>query len=261
MQMVPTVLIVDDESSFVTSLALALGREGYRVLSAGDGASGLAIWLRERPDVVLLDLMLPRMHGLDVCRAIRAADGPQPGVIMVTAKDSDIEAVVGLESGADDYVAKPFNLSLLLARVRALLRRSRRQEPNDPPGATADPDRAGLEPDAGPPAAAAVRYIQLDRLRIDPAAYEAAWDGHQLDLSPRLFGLLRYLAANAGRVISRDELLNEVWGYEYAGQTRTVDVHVHWLREALSAAGAADLILTVRGVGYKLAAHGGEGRQ
>lgn len=257
---VPTVLVVDDEPSFVSSLGLALRREGYRVLSAGDGAAGLEMALHQRPDVVLLDLMLPGMHGLEVCRAIRAASGPQPGVIMVTAKDEDIDAVVGLESGADDYVAKPFHLGLLLARVRALLRRQRRLElaaaASSPPAAPA----GALLPGAVPPAPAMPPPLVVGRLTIDSAAYEAAWNGRPLDLSPRLFMLLRYLAANAGRVICRDELLNQVWGFEFAGQTRTVDVHVHSLREVLAAAGAGELILTVRGVGYKLAAAGGEGR-
>ena len=234
------VLLVDDEDSFVSSLTHALGREGYRVLTAADGPAGLEIALREQPEVVLLDLMLPGMHGLDVCRAVREADIPQPGIIMVTAKGTDFDAVVGLESGADDYIAKPFNLNLLLARIRALLRRHRR-------GAAGS---AAQVPSAA--------RVIIGELAIDPDAYEAYWGDHALDLSPRLFELLLYLGRNLGRVLTRDELLNEVWGYDYAGQTRTVDVHVHWLREMLAAAGArGEMIQTVRGVGYKMVALAG----
>lgn len=240
----PTILVVDDEESFVTSLAHALKREGYRVLTAGTGPAGLELALGERPDVVLLDLMLPGMPGLEVCRAIRAGGGSkQPGIIMVTAKTSDVDAVVGLESGADDYVAKPFNLSLLLARIRALLRRNLHRR--DPAAAAAEdaPDHDRL---------------QLGELVVDEGAYVASWAGRPLDLSPRLFALLLYMARRPGRVVTRDDLLNEVWGYDYAGQTRTVDVHVHWLRELLEAAGAgSQLIQTIRGVGYKLVPPGG----
>lgn len=233
----PSVLVVDDEESFVSSLTHALAREGYRTLAAYDGREALDVALHEKPDVVLLDLMLPGMHGLEVCRALRAAPGPQPGVIMVTAKGTDFDAVVGLESGADDYIAKPFNLNLLLARVRALLRRR---------------NRDSEQPARGHEAPAAERLV-LGDLVILPEAYEAHWGEEQLDLSPRLFELLLYFARNVGRVLTRDELLNEVWGYDYAGQTRTVDVHVHWLRELLTAAGdQAGMIGTIRGVGYKM---------
>lgn len=240
----PTILVVDDEESFVTSLAHALKREGYRVLTAGTGPTGLELALEEQPDVVLLDLMLPGMPGLEVCRAIRAVGGPdQPGIIMVTAKSSDVDAVVGLESGADDYVAKPFNLSLLLARIRALLRRNPHRR-----------DQAAAALAGGPD----FERLQLGELLVDEGAYVASWAGRPLDLSPRLFALLLYLARRPGRVVTRDDLLNDVWGYDYAGQTRTVDVHVHWLRELLDAAGASSqLIQTVRGVGYKLVPPGG----
>lgn len=235
-----TVLVVDDEESFVSSLRYSLARDGYRVLTAFDGPTALEIALRERPDVILLDLMLPGMHGLEVCRAVRAANLPaQPGVIMVTAKGSDFDAVVGLESGADDYIAKPFNLNLLLARVRSLLRRQQRSDGGKGDGNATD---SGDE-------------LVVDRLRVRPAAYEADWEGQPLRLAPRLFELLLHLTRNIGRVVTRDELLDKVWGYDYIGQTRTVDVHVHWLREVLAEVGAPDtLIQTVRGVGYKMVA-------
>jgi two-component system alkaline phosphatase synthesis response regulator PhoP len=243
----PVVLVVDDEESFVSSLRHTLSREGYRVLTAFDGPGALEIALREQPDVILLDLMLPGIHGLEVCRAIRSAPLKlQPGVIMVTAKSTDFDAVVGLESGADDYIAKPFNLNLLLARIRALMRRHRRVDDASGNGHPAEPAELTVGP-----------------LHLRPAAYEAAWDHHPLALSPRLFELLLHLARNVGRVVTRDELLNEVWGYDYAGQTRTVDVHVHWLRELLATAGdAGEMIQTVRGVGYKMVppAQGGKGR-
>ncbi len=233
----PKILVVDDEESFVLSLNHALSREGYRPLAAYDGPAALEMAVREHPDVILLDLMLPGMHGLEVCRALRAAPIPQPGVIMVTAKDTDLDAVVGLESGADDYVAKPFNLDVLLARVRALLRRRRREAAANGPREKAQAEDS----------------ITVGGLTVCPEGYEATYRGVQLDLSPRLFGLLLHLARNVGRVLTRDELLNDVWGYEYAGQTRTVDVHVHWLRELLVAAGGCpETIQTVRGVGYKM---------
>lgn len=243
----PVILVVDDEESFVAPLAHTLTREGYRVLIAYDGLAALDLVEREQPDVVLLDLMLPGMSGLQVCRAIRGLAIPQPGVVMVTAKGADVEAVVGLESGADDYVAKPFNLSLLLARVRALLRRI---QPGEPPAAAVQlPEAAGSTPQVtqnAPP-------IALGDLVIAPDAYEARWRGRSLGLSPRPFELLLYLARNAGRVIGRDELLDEVWDRDYDGEVRTVDVHIHWLREQLATAGCEETILqTVRGVGYKL---------
>jgi len=249
----PTVLVVDDEESYVASLSLALRREGYRVLSASDGPSGLEVALSERPAVVLLDLMLPGLPGLDVCRAIRDGGPPQPGIIMVTAKGTDFEAVVGLESGADDYVAKPFNLNLLLARIRALVRRERRKHAA-PSGAP--PEQVPPSAQAGVAAShAGPGLIVLGDLVIDLEAYEVHYRGQGIDLSPRLFELLVHLVRQAGKVATRDQLLNELWGYDYAGQTRTVDVHVHWLRELLAEAGVPQgIIHTVRGVGYKLVA-------
>jgi two-component system alkaline phosphatase synthesis response regulator PhoP len=247
----PAVLVVDDEESFVAPLAHTLAREGYRVLTAHDGPAALDLVAREQPDVVLLDLMLPGLSGLQVCRSIRKLNIPQPGVIMVTAKGTDVDAVVGLESGADDYVAKPFSLSLLLARVRALLRRIQPMELRD---SAAPLEVAGIAHSEPP--------LVLGSLVIEPDAYEAKFKGRPLGLSPRPFELLLYLARNAGRVIGRDELLDEVWGRDYDGEVRTVDVHIHWLREQLAAAGCKHNILqTVRGVGYKLAPPAGTPQQ
>lgn len=231
----PSILVVDDERSFVASLEHALRREGYRVSKAFDGPSALATFTREKPDVVLLDLMLPGTSGLEVCRSIRQSQEPQPGIIMVTAKDTDMDAVIGLESGADDYVTKPFNLGILLARIRALLRRQKRAS------------QGGRN----------MRRLVLGDIEIDTASYELTCKGNHIDLSPRLFGLLQYLAENQGQVVTRDELLNRIWGYEYAGETRTVDVHIHWLREHLNSAGCTSVaVQTIRGVGYKLVVTG-----
>ena len=231
----PSILVVDDEESFVASLVHALSREGYKVYSASDGPTALSRATTKRPDVILLDLMLPGMSGLSVCRAIREQPDYQPGIIMVTAKDTDVDEVVGLESGADDYVTKPFNLSLLLARIRALLRRQKREQSPQP------------KPE----------HIVLGDLEILPGAYEAYCNHTAIDLSPRLFAILLHLAQRLGQVCTRDELLNQVWGYDYAGETRTVDVHVHWLREHLERAGCTRVeIQTVRGVGYKLVMQG-----
>lgn len=260
----PVVLVVDDEQGFVAPLAHTLSREGYRVLTAHDGLAALDLVRQECPDVVLLDLMLPGLAGLQVCRAIRTLDIPQPGVIMVTAKSADVDTVVGLESGADDYVAKPFNLSLLLARIRALLRRIQRPAgagqprewgpgapagpgvPGGGPGGSVTPHTAGQAAEDGP-------MVVLGGLEIDPDAYEARWEGRPVNLSPRPFELLLYLARHHGRVLGRDQLLDEVWGPDYDGEVRTVDVHIHWLRAVLAGAGCKDnIIQTVRGVGYKL---------
>jgi len=208
----------------VASLSYILSREGYDVSVAYDGERALEMAVSEHPDLVLLDVMLPGQSGFEVCREIKAR--VRAAVIMLTARDGDMDMVVGLEAGADDYVAKPFNLSVLLARVRAVLRR-----------------QAGSEEDA----------VRVGPLVLIPGSYTAQWNQVPLDLTPRLFQLLLLLAERPGKVLSRDEILDRVWGYEYLGQTRTVDVHIHWLREALvQASAAADTIQTVRGIGYRL---------
>ncbi len=222
-----SVLVVEDDDAIRFSLTAALRREGFSVTGTAEGEEALQLLESVRPDLVLLDLVLPDLSGLDVCRLIRRVS--QVPIIMVTARDAEGDVVSGLELGADDYVTKPFSLSVLMARVRANLRRGA-QEAGAPGSDTSS--------------------VQVGTLEIDPESHLATAAGRQLELTPRLFQLLLYLARNAGRVCRRDELLDRVWGYDFLGETRTLDVHVHWLRERLA---ATDLVLeTVRGIGYRL---------
>jgi DNA-binding response OmpR family regulator len=224
-----TILIVDDEKTLRETVAHLLEREGYRVVSAGDGREALEVFRAERPDVVLLDLMLPELSGMEVCRILRhESDVP---ILMLTARSSEIDKVVGLEVGADDYVTKPFSLPELLARVRALLRR--RENALLP----ATPDRP----------------VDLGRVQVDLRGHRLLRDGRPVPIKPKAFELLAFLLAHRGQVFSREQLLERVWGYHYAGETRTVDVHVHWLRAAIEKDPARpELLETVRGVGYVL---------
>ncbi len=219
-----TILIADDEASIRQLAQLYLEREGYRVLTAVDGARALAAVQREPPDLLILDLMMPEMDGWEVCRRVRAeSDLP---ILMLTARDEDIDKIVGLEMGADDYLTKPFNPRELVARVRAILRRAGSGKP------TTDRPR------------------QLGRVTIDPASREVSVDGAPIALRAREFDLLLTLADHINQVLSRDQLLDLAWGYEYHGQTRTVDVHVAHLRDRLANSGVE--IETVWGRGYKL---------
>ena len=223
-----TILVVEDEENIRFSLTAGLKREGYCVLAAAHGEEALDLFANHHVDAVLLDLMLPDMSGLDVCRLIRKSS--QVPIIMVTARDAETDVIVGLEMGADDYVTKPFSLNVLLARIRANMRRIRVQETED-------------------------EILQVGSVTLDPASYRAMAGETSLDLTPRLFHLLLFMAQQIGKVCSRDQLLNAVWGYDYVGETRTVDVHMHWLREKLQEP-APDLQLeTVRGVGYRLVVH------
>jgi two-component system response regulator MtrA len=221
------ILVVEDDASIREITALGLRGAGFQVDTAADGAEGLDRWRRERPDLVLLDVMLPRLDGLEVLRAIRR-ESTTP-VVMLTARADTIDVVVGLESGADDYVRKPFELPELVARVRAALRRR---------GADADDAPDGL--------------IRLGQLRIDPAGRTVARDGTAIELTRTEFDLLVELARHAGQVVARDQLLDRVWGYDYLGDSRLVDVAIGRLRAKVEADPAEpQLILTVRGVGYK----------
>ncbi len=228
--MARTILVVDDEQTLRETLVDALEADGYRVVAAADGREALTRFRAERPDLVLLDLMLPELSGIEVCRIIRAeSDVP---IIMLTAKDSEVDKVVGLELGADDYVTKPFSLRELAARVRALLRRSEQV-------ATA----AG---EGGVPAT-----VDLGSVQVDLAGHRLLRDGQQLPIKPKAFELLAFLLRHPGQVFTRDQLLEQVWGYDYAGETRTVDVHVHWLRSQIEDdPGRPAYLHTVRGVGY-----------
>ena len=223
-----TVLVVDDEPTVLETLSSSLGREGYRVLTAADGAAGLAAFRANQPDVLVLDLMLPELSGVELCRIIRR-ESPVP-ILMLTAKDSEVDKVVGLEIGADDYVTKPFSLRELHARIAALLRRTEQQQ-------------AGVLP----------ALVDLGRVRVDVAGHRLLRDGTAVPIKPKAFDLLAFLLRHPGQVFSRDQLLQQVWGYDYAGESRTVDVHVHWLRQQIETDPAAPVVIeTVRGIGYVL---------
>ena len=222
------ILVVDDEPPIVDVLAYNLKRYNYEVLVARDGEEALALARRELPDLIVLDLMLPRLDGLEVCRALRRErDVP---IIMLTARDEEVDRVVGLELGADDYVIKPFSVRELMARIKNVLR------------------RVAPRPDQSASAA-----IHAGALTVDPARHEAHWAGAALDLTALEFDLLHTLALHAGQVLSREQLLEQVWGYDYYGDLRVVDAAVKRLRAKLRvAAPQAEIITTVRGVGYKL---------
>jgi two-component system alkaline phosphatase synthesis response regulator PhoP len=236
------ILVVDDESILVETMTYNLEQAGYSVTTASDGISALEAARCEKPDLIILDIMLPEMDGLEVCRQLRreSTTATTP-IMMLTAKLDEIDKVVGLEVGADDYVTKPFGRRELLARVRALLRRADYPSTNDGHGAqesASEIPRTGRELVAGP-------------LRIDLAGRRVYCRGQEWELQPKQFDLLAYLVRNRGTVLTRDQLLHNVWGYDYAGDTRTVDVHIRWLREKLEEDPAnPQLIQTVRGVGY-----------
>ena len=226
--MARSILVVDDELTLRETLAEGLEEEGFVVFQAADGREAVEAFRRHHPDLILLDLMLPELSGTEVCRIIRAESGVP--ILMLTAKSAEIDKVVGLELGADDYVTKPFSFRELLARVRALLRRSEAQA-------------QAAEPET----------IELGAVKIDLAGRRLLRDGETLPVKPKAFDLLVFLVRNAGHVFTRDQLLEHVWGYDYAGETRTVDVHVHWLRAQIESDPAVPVYLeTVRGVGYVL---------
>ncbi len=232
--MVKKVLVVDDERVLAETIGYNLRREGYAAVAAYDGQEALQAARREKPDAVILDVMLPKLDGFEVCRALRReTDVP---ILMLTAREGEIDKVLGLELGADDYLTKPFSMRELLARVKALLRRS---------------ERAGVGGDEGG-TLETVRPLEAGPLHIDPAQHRATWDGRPLDLKPKEFDLLLFLARNRGTVLSRDVLLERVWGYDYPIDTRTIDVHMRWLREKIEAdPGRPVHLQTVRGLGYR----------
>ncbi len=237
------ILVVDDEDVLVETLAYNLEQAGYRVVTATDGGSALDAARTELPDLIILDIMLPGMDGLEVCRQLRRENSTATTpIVMLTAKGDEIDKVVGLEIGADDYMTKPFGRRELLARIRALLRRAdypgQGSEDHHNQDTSSEQRPAGRELVAGP-------------LRIDLAGRRVNCRGQDMELQPKQFELLTYLVRNRGTVLTRDQLLHNVWGYDYAGDTRTVDVHVRWLREKLEEDPAnPKLIQTVRGVGY-----------
>ena len=224
-----TVLLVEDEHSFVEALTVGLKREGFRVQVARDGAEALDLFDAVRPDLVLLDVMLPKVSGIDVCRELRRRS--QVPIIMVTAKTAEIDAVVGLEVGADDYVTKPFRLRELIARVRAALRRV-------PVDDDDDPDRPEV--------------LEIGDIRLDAGRHEVFVRGASVALPLKEFELLELLMANAGRVLTRDVLIDRIWGPNYFGDTKTLDVHIKRLRAKLESDSTRPTrIVTVRGVGYR----------
>ncbi|SFI28988.1 response regulator transcription factor [Selenomonas caprae] len=222
------VLAVDDEQSIRELLAFQLQKHGYEALMAEDGQEALA--KAEGMDLILLDLMLPGLDGLEVCRRLKADKRTaRIPIIMLTAKAEEIDKVLGLELGADDYVVKPFSVRELMARVKAVLRRSSQEGPQE-------------------------ETLQIDCLRLDFSSYQAWLAGEELVLTPKEFELLKLLVTSPGRAFSRDELLERIWGYEYYGDTRTVDVHIRHLRAKLGERpGLSERIETVRGVGYRFA--------
>ncbi len=226
-----TIIVVEDDRALADVLSYNLTREGYQVLTASDGVRALELARERRPDLVLLDIMLPGMSGLEVCRVLRKET--RVPILMLTAKDSEIDKVVGLEIGADDYVTKPFSMRELMARVRALIRRA---EITEPPSV----------PEAEP-------IVTFAGVVIDAARRRVTLAGSLLNLTPKEFDLLTFLARNKGIVFSREQLLEKVWGYDYPGDTRTVDVHIRWLREKIEADPKRPAhLVTIRGVGYKL---------
>lgn len=221
-----TILIVDDETPIVDMLKFNLQKAGYKTVAAYDGKTGLELAQTKNPDLILLDVMLPKMDGFEVCRKIRESDKSVP-ILMLTAREEEIDKVFGLESGADDYITKPFSVRELMARIKANLRR----------GAGDGSGGDGI--------------INIDTLEINSGLYEVKKDGKPIELTLREFELLKFLAGQPGRIFSREMLLEKVWGYEYFGDVRTVDVTVRRLREKIEDNPAApDRIMTKRGVGY-----------
>jgi two-component system OmpR family response regulator len=229
MTMTNSILIVEDDKTLRDVLQYNFAKEGYRVLTAEDGLKALETARREHPDIIVLDVMLPQMSGFEVCRELRKETSTP--ILMLTARDEEVDRIVGLDIGADDYMSKPFSLRELLARVRALLRRSNITE-NHP---------------------AAKGNIKVGDIEIDAGRHQATLRGQPLYLTPKEFDLLLFLATNKGMAFTREQLLEKVWGFDYPGETRTVDVHVRYLREKIESDPSAPVyIVTVRGVGYKL---------
>jgi DNA-binding response OmpR family regulator len=231
------VLVVEDDLVLRETLAYNLDKEGYEVLTAEDGSYAVTLAKEQMPDLVLLDIMLPGIDGFEVCRILRQESNAP--VIMLTARDDEVDKIVGLEVGADDYLTKPFSMRELLARIKAQLRRVRllRQE------------------FAGEMETSSSEKLRFGALILDLERREVSLGGELLPLKPKEYELLTHLAQNEGRVLSRDQLLEDVWGWDYSGGSRTVDVHVRWLREKIEEDASNPMrIITVRGVGYRFEA-------
>jgi two-component system OmpR family response regulator len=220
------IIIVEDDPNILEALKYNLGKEGYDTITAIDGVQALELARTNKPDLIVLDIMLPKMSGFEVCRILRKEMAIP--IIMLTARDDEIDKVTGLDLGADDYMTKPFSMRELMARIRAMLRRVEIQ--------TVIPETP----------------LSFGDLEVDTLHHMITRAGNTLNLSPKEFDLLVFLTSNKGLVFTRDQLLEKVWGYDYSGDTRTVDVHIRWLREKIEAnSEEPKRLITVRGVGYK----------
>ena len=227
------ILVVEDDAAIREALSYNLNREGYEVESAADGAQAIKTARSSKPDLIVLDLMLPELDGFDVTRTLRKESSVP--ILMLTARDDEIDRVLGLELGADDYLTKPFSMRELVARVKAMLRRAQM--------AKEDADRAKKQGDSP---------LTAGNLQIDLLRHEVKLDNHEISLKPKEFELLLFLMRNQGQVFSRDQLLEQVWGWEFLGGSRTVDVHVRWLRSKIEKEPEQPTrIITVRSVGYR----------
>ncbi len=228
------ILVVEDDDTLRELLQYNLKKEGYGVLTARDGAEALEVYRSDKPQLIIMDIMLPLMSGTEVCRIIRGES--QTPIIMLTAKAEEVDRVVGLELGADDYVTKPFSMRELLARIKAVLRRS----------------EAGK--DTGAPVAGSSGFLEAGNIKVDLKKHEVNRSGARVELNPKEFELLVMLLSNRGQVISREQILRKVWGYDYIGNDRTVDVHMRWMRRKLETdPDNPQYLITVRGYGYKFA--------
>jgi two-component system, OmpR family, response regulator RegX3 len=225
----PRILVVEDEASYIEALTIGLDREGFDVIVANDGAEAITLFDQHSPDAVLLDVMLPGMSGIDVCRVLRSKS-PSVAIVMVTARTSEIDVVLGLELGADDYVTKPYRMRELVARMRAVMRR----------GPSADQPVASDD------------VLQVGRVRLDLERHELIVDGTVVAVPLKEFELLEALMTRAGRVLTRDQLIDGVWGDDYVGDTKTLDVHIKRLRARIEPDPTnPTCITTIRGVGYR----------
>ncbi len=227
------ILVVDDEPTLVETIRYNLTREGFEVAAAHDGVEAIAVARREKPDLVVLDLMMPRLDGFEVCRVLRRESSVV--ILMLTARDEEVDKVVGLELGADEYMTKPFSMRELVARVKAMLRRVQM-----------------LRSEAAAEAADTVEVFTSGDLEVDSRQHRVFLRGEEVSFKPKEFDLLAFLVRNRGQVFSREMLLQRVWGYDFVGDTRTVDVHVRGLREKIEVdPGEPTRLETVRGVGYR----------
>lgn len=235
--MAEKILIVEDEQTLQETLAYNLKRQGYEVITAGDGALALEIAREQRPDLIILDIMLPGIDGFEVCRVLRQEMNTP--VLMLTARDDEIDRVVGLEVGADDYMTKPFSMRELMARVKAMLRRVRMM-------------REEMTQAAPQPVTAPTQSLVFGNLTLDMARREVRVDDQPLAVKPKEYELLLFLAQHRGTVLTREFILERVWGWNFIGDSRTVDVHIRWLREKIEPDPSAPArIVTVRGAGYR----------